>query len=197
VSFSFRNSRGLHKLPAERANNALSGMIHLRAKGLLRHWVDSKMLRERNLGDSCGIVAQVLRKQIPAMNTVIDQLFALQQVELQKSSKLPATETSIKELRALIPDPVLGHYDRLLARGKKGVALVRNGVCSECHMRVAIGVLATLMRREDIQLCGSCGRYLYLPAEPESPAAPAATETKETKPAPKRRKAKKTEAHAI
>jgi hypothetical protein len=59
------------------------------------------------------------------------------------------------------------------ARGKKGVAIARNGVCIECHMRIPIGVLATLTMGADIQLC-SCGRYLFLPAAlPAAPPIPA------------------------
>ena len=75
------------------------------------------------------------------------------------------------ELRAKIPAPILGHYDRLLARGKKGVAIVSNQVCTGCHMSVPIGVITMLMRGEDIQLCDTCGRYLYLPAPVAVPAA--------------------------
>src|SRR5262249_6534467 len=94
------------------------------------------------------------------------------------------TDKQIAELRAIIPEPILGHYDRLRAREKKGVALVRNQVCTGCHMRLPIGVITTLMQDRDIQLCDSCGRYLYL--EPQAPVAePAAS----TKPA-KKRKAK-------
>ena len=64
--------------------------------------------------------------------------------------------------------PIIGHYDRLRVRGKKGVALVRNQVCTGCHMHVPIGQITVLMRGEDVQLCESCGRYLYLPDAAES-----------------------------
>ncbi len=128
------------------------------------------------------------------MKNVIDQLFSLQQLEFPKRDKSPEGEARIQALRTAIPAPILGHYDRLLQRGKKGVAVIRNGVCTECHMRVAIGVLATVMRREDIQLCGNCGRYLYLPPEVPVPAAtpapaPAAA-APEAKPAARKRKPK-------
>ena len=35
-------------------------------------------------------------------------------------------------------------------------------------MHVPIGQITVLMRGEDIQLCESCGRYLYLPDPAES-----------------------------
>ena len=77
-------------------------------------------------------------------------------------------ETAMAELRTRIPPSILGHYDRLVARGKKGVAAVHGQVCSGCHMRVPLGVVNTLRQERDIQLCENCGRYLYLPAVEEN-----------------------------
>jgi predicted nucleic acid-binding Zn-ribbon protein len=86
-----------------------------------------------------------------------------------------------------VPPQIVAHYDRLVARGKKGVAIVRNQVCTGCHMRLPIGTINTLMQGHDIQLCDSCGRYLVLaepePAKPEEPVA-------QPKPAVKSRKRK-------
>lgn len=106
------------------------------------------------------------------MNSTIQNLLKLQSIEFGEEK---GGDKQIAELRAIIPEPILGHYDRLRARDKKGVALVRNQVCTGCHMRLPIGVIATLMQDRDIQLCDSCGRYLYLEIQapvPE-PAAPA------------------------
>ena len=103
------------------------------------------------------------------MKETINDLLTLQGLELQPGSD----ETLIAELRLRIPAPILGHYDRLRVRGKKGVAIARNGVCIECHMRIPIGVLATLTTGADIQLC-SCGRYLFLPVALPASAAPVA-----------------------
>ena len=115
------------------------------------------------------------------MNATIENLLKLQSIEFgnQKGS-----EKQIAELRGTIPEPILGHYDRLRARDKKGVAVVRNQVCTGCHMRLPIGVITILMQDRDIQLCDSCGRYLYL----ELPA-PASAEPAPVK-APKKRKTK-------
>lgn len=90
-------------------------------------------------------------------------LLALQTLELE--NRKAAKDADRARLRAEVPEPVLGHFDRLLARGKKGVSVIRNGVCTECHIRVPVGTLVTLARGADIQLCGNCGRYLHLPDE--------------------------------
>jgi hypothetical protein len=101
------------------------------------------------------------------MNNVLQDLLKLQSLDFNESADKSAA-TQAEEMRAKIPQPVLGHYERLRARGKKGVAVVRNQVCTGCHMHVPIGQINALMRGEDIQLCESCGRYLYLPDAAET-----------------------------
>ena len=126
------------------------------------------------------------------MNDLLRDLLKLQSLDFGGAGNAAAAaEAARAEVRARIPSPILGHYDRLVVRGKKGVALVRNQVCTGCHMRLPIGVINTLMHGLDIQLCDSCGRYLCLAEEVEGPAAPAlAPEPPPAKPPrkPKRRK---------
>jgi hypothetical protein len=110
------------------------------------------------------------------MNNLLQNLIKLQALKFGEITEGTAG-VSEAELRARIPVQILGHFDRLVARGKKGVATVRNQVCTSCHMSVPIGVIVTLRQGQDIQLCESCGRYLYLP--------PAVEETVESLPAPK------------
>ena len=95
------------------------------------------------------------------MNELLQNLIKLQSLEFGESKEKNA-DAIIAELRGKIPPQIIAHYDRLVARGKKGVAAVRNQVCTGCHMRVPIGVVTTLMHDTDIQICESCGRYLYL-----------------------------------
>mgnify|MGYP003798098099 CR=1 FL=1 len=104
--------------------------------------------------------------KVNRMNDLLKNLVKLQSLEF--GGARPADRAQIASLREKIPSQILGHYDRLMARGKKGIVPVRNQVCTGCQMRLPIGVVATLMRDEDIQLCDTCGRYLYLEeAQPE------------------------------
>jgi predicted nucleic acid-binding Zn-ribbon protein len=130
------------------------------------------------------------------MNDVIQNLLKLQAIEFGEVTG-KNVESQATQLRAQIPAPILGHYDRLRARDKKGVALIRNQVCTACHMHVPIGQITVIMRGEDVQLCESCGRYLYLAEEGSEPvveAAPPKVEETPKKPAakraPRKRKAK-------
>ena len=102
------------------------------------------------------------------MNELLQNLVRLQSLEFG-DVKVENAEASAAKLRAKIPQPILSHYDRLIARGKRGMAMVRDQVCTGCHMRLPMAVIMTLMHDRDIQLCDSCGRYLYL-ADPKPPS---------------------------
>ena len=123
------------------------------------------------------------------MNSILQDMLKLQALDFGES-KAKNAEAQAAELRGKIPQPFIGHYDRLRVRGKKGLALVRDQVCTGCHMHVPIGQITVLMRGEDIQLCESCGRYLYLPdpAETEAMAEMEAAKPKAKAPAKPRKR---------
>lgn len=102
------------------------------------------------------------------MNDTIEKLLQLQTLKFDDATDT-AIHGKIEELRGEIPTQILGHYDRLVARGKKGVAALRNQVCTGCHVQVPLATTLTLMRGDDIRICDSCGRYLYLAKPAEAP----------------------------
>ena len=123
------------------------------------------------------------------MKTLMENLRALQELEFQNHNRLSENEKQIHKLREKIPNQILDHYDRLMARGKKGLAAVRNQVCTGCHMRVPVGTITTIMHGTDIQLCENCGCYLYIPHDEPAYVGRA---TENSKPAvPKAMKGKK------
>src|ERR1041385_1781281 len=127
---------------------------------------------------------------VPTMNDLLTNLLKLQALEFGEATEKNAAG-QMTELRAKIPAPIIAHYDRLVARGKKGVALVRNQVRTGCHMRLPIGTINTVMQGQDIQLCDTCGRYLVL----EEPAPEIASQEndaskKPVQPTPRPRKRK-------
>src|SRR6266699_1236985 len=93
------------------------------------------------------------------MKGIMENLWKLQ---VHDFGEQRSTASQAAALRAAIPEAMLQNYDRLRARGKKGIAVIRNRVCSNCRMQVPIGVVATLMRGTVAQVCGNCGRYLCL-----------------------------------
>ena len=107
---------------------------------------------------------------------LLQDLLKLQSLEFDDSKLDEAAEKEmereIAELRLHIPMPILNHYDRLVVRGKKGVAAVRNQTCTGCHVQVTRAIVINLMHGEDIQVCENCGRYLYLPPGKELESNP-------------------------
>jgi len=95
------------------------------------------------------------------MNKTVEDLLLLQNLELGETTKTP----EILALRSTILPKALIQYDRLQQRGKKGVALVRNGVCTGCHIRVTVGTINMLMLGLTPLSCESCGRFLYISPE--------------------------------
>jgi len=114
------------------------------------------------------------------MNELLQNLIKLQAIEFEETTEKIAG-ASIAVLRGKIPAQILGQYDRLVARGKKGVTAIRGENCSSCHIHVPIGAIMTLKRGEDIQLCENCGRYLFLPDTTEAQTLPPAAPVKRTK----------------
>lgn len=125
------------------------------------------------------------------MLIVLQNLLKLQALDFGEIAA-KNVEAQRAELRGTIPAPIIGHYDRLRVRGKKGIVFVRHQVCTGCHMHVPIGQITVLMRDEDVQLCENCGRYLCLPdpaeAEAVAPAEAAEPVAKVEKPAAKVKK---------
>jgi predicted nucleic acid-binding Zn-ribbon protein len=99
------------------------------------------------------------------MRKIMEQLLALQKLQFDARSRSSESKAEMEKLRENVPAPILAHYERLVSRGKKGVSIARNGVCSECHLRITGGKLVTLAHSDEVQLCDNCFRYLYLPAD--------------------------------
>jgi predicted nucleic acid-binding Zn-ribbon protein len=98
------------------------------------------------------------------MNPHIETLLLLQR-RLQAGNK-----TDIKKLRASVPAVVLAHFERLIAKGQKGVAEVHHGVCGACHLRLPAAVVVPSVEHADLQLCDNCAAYLIFPTD-EAPVA--------------------------
>jgi predicted nucleic acid-binding Zn-ribbon protein len=99
------------------------------------------------------------------VKSILQDLFRLQVLDIQG---LPTREPEAKKLRGGIPAAMLNTYDRARARGRKGIAILRGRVCTNCRMQSPIAVTVGLTAGT-VQVCGNCGLYLCL--EPDQPAA--------------------------
>ncbi len=129
------------------------------------------------------------------MKHIMENLRALQEIQLQHHAPSPEDKRAILGLREGVPTAILARFDRLIARGKKGVAIARNGACGECHLRVPLGALASLAYTNEVHVCDNCGRYLYLPEnEPVGQNAPPLDASAKSRP---KRTRQHTELHAF
>ena len=103
------------------------------------------------------------------MNPFVENFFTLPRPAHTRGAAGGIVTPAAARLRAQVPAPVLAHFDRLIAQGRKGVAEVRHGFCSACHLRLPAAVTATGDTDEDLHLCENCGAYLRFP---ENTAAP-------------------------
>ena len=106
------------------------------------------------------------------VETIFEGLLELVRLDMQlrKTGKETAerrqVEDAINSVRAKLPEPILGHFDRQKSRGKLGIAPVRGGVCGACHLKMPPGHVAELRhKQDDLALCDNCGTYIYLPPD--------------------------------
>ena len=106
------------------------------------------------------------------VETIFEGLLELVRLDMQlrKTGKETAerrqVEDAINSVRAKLPEPIMGHFDRQKSRGKLGIAPVRGGVCGACHLKMPLGHVAELRhKQDDLALCDNCGTYIYLPPD--------------------------------
>lgn len=108
------------------------------------------------------------------VHDIVQRLLELAALEerlttLKRDGEKAASVTAlIASLRTNIPLGVLITHDRMRSRGRSCLAKVHHGVCTGCHLALAVGNVAAV-RHGDLHRCGNCGRYLYI-VEDEEPA---------------------------
>ena len=110
---------------------------------------------------SCGTDA--------AMTKLTQDMLALQTLLRLGDSTSLDQKAQIETLRNEIPAPILAHFLRQIALGRRGIALVRSGVCGECHIRLSHAMVHMLGRTNDLLVCETCGSFVAL--APEEAAA--------------------------
>jgi hypothetical protein len=119
-----------------------------------------------------------MRSQVHDIVRRLMELAALEErlTTLKRDGETAASVTAlIESLRANIPLGVLITHDRMRNRGRRCLAEVHHGVCTGCHLALAVGNVAAV-RHGDLHRCGNCGRYLYI-VEEEEPAEAASSST--------------------
>ena len=106
------------------------------------------------------------------MKTHLLELLVAQTTFLRQPPESPLRRATLLRLVDTVPAPVLAHYLRLVEHDRVGVAYVRHGVCSGCHLRLPSVQTTALRNADDLHVCENCGAYLLI-AEGETSAPPA------------------------
>ncbi|MCX5692621.1 MAG: C4-type zinc ribbon domain-containing protein [Candidatus Omnitrophica bacterium] len=103
------------------------------------------------------------------------ELFKLEEAKAQKGKesmdlKAKEIEAKLAELNekrnGIAPDiekQIIARYEKIL-KNKDGLAIahIKDGSCGGCHMNLPPQVISDVKLREDIVVCGSCLRILYI-----------------------------------
>jgi len=99
---------------------------------------------------------------------------------ITSEADLERTTAERAQIAGSISADVLALFERV-SKHRKGLAMseARDGLCTQCHVRLRPQVYNELRRNESVMQCESCSRILYFVA----PAAPAAAPEPESAPA--------------
>lgn len=89
---------------------------------------------------------------------------------------LTATRASVEA--QMSPEYVRLFKDNVAARRGVAVSAIKDGICSACRVTVRPQQIMEARRGNEIVLCESCKRILYVPAPVAAPASPAAPDGK-------------------
>lgn len=96
------------------------------------------------------------------MSKLTDDLFASQKILQLGGAATPEQQAQLAELRDRVPLPIMTHLLRQLAGSRRGIVLVRNGICGECHLRLSHAMSHVLAISQELLLCENCGAFLVL-----------------------------------
>jgi uncharacterized protein len=95
---------------------------------------------------------------------------SLQQMEtdrVETERELEKTGTERAEVAAAVSPGVLALFERV-SKHRRGLAMseARDGLCTQCHVRLRPQVYNELRRNESVMQCESCSRILFFMAAP-------------------------------
>jgi predicted nucleic acid-binding Zn-ribbon protein len=158
-------SRFKEQLMSVKTNKEYTAMLHeiqgveeqirLFEDGILEIMDQMETLEGDLAREEKGLKAQ--QSEIEAQIRSAEQSTPVLEAEV---SRLTEAKSALE--RQITPD-MLARYRRI-ADARKGLALAeaRNELCSVCHIRIRPQVIAELLRNEEIHVCDSCSRILFV-----------------------------------
>lgn len=69
-------------------------------------------------------------------------------------------ENEIKNIRSKVPSDILKDFDYIKSQKKVAVAILKNGICTGCKIKVSSLTLDEINKGNEIVYCDNCGRIL-------------------------------------
>ncbi len=66
-------------------------------------------------------------------------------------------------LLTVLPPDWINRYEAILRTGRRALAIASTGICGECKTSLSREIFVDLQRRERLESCPGCERFLYLP----------------------------------
>jgi predicted nucleic acid-binding Zn-ribbon protein len=166
---------------AERIESAdkqlMSGEIHIPKELEALQASAEALRRQRSLVEDSAVEAMMHVDELKALaEEQRDKVATLEETWSSSQDVLRAEETKMKRnyvvlkrkrasVAAELPPSLLAKYENMRKRrGGVAVAPVRDTECGACHVSLPTGVISALRGDlDDLVLCTSCGRYLFLP----------------------------------
>lgn len=125
-----------------------------------------KMLEAEQLEKHIQDAAARLESETGRVAKEVERLKSLRQVDFEERDRLVARR---KELEGTITRTVLETYEniRKMRRGL-AVAVIREGFCTACNVRLRPQVYNEILRNESVLACDNCDRILYYEPPPEA-----------------------------
>ncbi|MFN2201547.1 MAG: zinc ribbon domain-containing protein [Caldilineaceae bacterium] len=169
-------SRELATRIDETDKQLMSGSVHI-PKELEALQASADALRRQRSGvEDAAVEAMMhvdeLKVQAEEQRSAVSALEAewksgqehLRAEEMKMKQNYALLKRKRENVAAALPAPLLEKYEHMRKR-RAGVAVapVRDAECGACHVSLPTGVISALQgNRDELVLCTSCGRYLFL-----------------------------------
>jgi predicted nucleic acid-binding Zn-ribbon protein len=162
-----RLSKYKNQLMDVKTNKEYQAMQHeiQAAEGVVREHED-RLLDRMEEAESLATDLKTAEATLQAEEGVLAQ--ERQRLEAERTAaarELEAVATERAGLAAQVTPAALALFEQISSHRKGvGLSVVRDGLCSQCHVRLRPQFHNTVRRNESLMQCESCSRLLYAPA---------------------------------
>ncbi len=96
-----------------------------------------------------------LKARIDFINNLVSQL----------KESINREEETLKVLTGTLDKKLLEKYNGIQNRKKTGMAIIKDNVCSGCHMHISENIIEKTKAGTSVTTCENCGRILYFKEE--------------------------------